>query len=70
MKGLFPMILLLVVCIFLLITGEQHIEGFATQCGVGHGGCSIPDGERCINGYCKTSVAPVLPYLTGLPIFP
>ncbi len=70
MKGLFPMILLLVICIFLLITAEQKIEGFATQCGVGRGNCPFPDAERCMNGYCNSTTQPKLPYLTGLPVWP
>jgi len=72
MKGLFPMILLLVICIFVLITFEQNIEAFSMpgQCGVGYGNCSIPDGERCVNGYCKKTTPPTLPYLTGLPVWP
>jgi hypothetical protein len=71
MKGLFPMILLLVICIFLLITAEQNIgEGFATQCGTGRGNCPFPDAERCMNGYCNSTTQPKLPYLTGLPVWP
>lgn len=46
-------------------------EGFMNQrgqCGPNFGVC--PDGLRCLNGYCKTDVAPKLPPLSDLPIRP
>lgn len=46
-------------------------EGFvdAGRCGVKMPSCS---GERvrCINGYCKSDVAPTLPLLSDLPMTP
>lgn len=48
----------------------QPYEGFVDkgQCGPNLGVC--PDGLRCINGYCKTDIAPSLPPLSDLPIRP
>jgi hypothetical protein len=38
------------------------------RCGPGLGVC--PDGLRCINGYCKTDIAPKLSPLSDLPVRP
>jgi hypothetical protein len=44
-------------------------EGFANRCGVDLPSCS---GEciRCMNGYCKSDIAPVMPYFSDLPMVP
>jgi len=54
------------VMIYLLLSST---EGFvdAGRCGVGLPPCSR--GLRCINGYCRSDKAPVLP-ATDLPIVP
>lgn len=45
-------------------------EGFVDsgRCGWGLGVC--PDRLRCINGYCKSDIAPQLPELSDLPVRP
>ena len=50
---------------------KEVTDGFmdsAERCGVDLPSCA--NGLRCINGYCKTDVAPVLPYFSDLPITP
>lgn len=46
-------------------------EGFVDsgRCGP-EVGVTCPDGLRCMNGYCKSDVAPQLPALSDLPIRP
>ena len=45
---------------------EQFVD--AGGCGPGRGVCT--GGLRCINGYCKSDVAPKLPALSDLPVRP
>ena len=59
-----------VLIILFMIAGVPK-DGFvdAGQCGVGRSSCS---GERvrCMNGYCKSDIAPTLPLLSDLPMTP
>lgn len=66
---------LVIVGLVYLVYMRKPFENFANsdssgyrRCGWSLGTCS--DGLRCINGYCKTDVAPVLPALSNLPIRP
>ena len=45
-------------------------EGFVDEgrCGVDLPSCS--GGLRCINGYCKSDIAPILPVFSDLPMMP
>jgi hypothetical protein len=47
-----------------------RMDGFvdAGRCGVDLPSC--PSGLRCINGYCKSDVAPRLPLFSDLPMMP
>lgn len=59
----------IIVCIILvsgLILSESS-EAFVDRCGVDIKSCS---GERirCINGYCKSDIAPTLPIFSDLEI--
>ena len=64
-------IILVVVMMIYLITSPKASEGFVDpgRCGVDLPSCA---GERvrCINGYCKTDIPPLLPPLTDWPITP
>jgi len=63
--------LIVVVLIIVILYATCHVsEGFvdAQRCGVDLSSC--PSGLRCINGYCKTDVAPVLPLMSDLPLMP
>ena len=46
------------------------LDGFVDvgRCGVDLPSC--PSGLRCINGYCKSDVAPRLPLFSDLPMMP
>ena len=54
-------LLCMFVLTILLYVSISRLEGFADRCGVDLPSCS---GLRCINGYCKSDVAPVLPRTT------
>jgi hypothetical protein len=71
--------IILVVVAFFLVLCDRVLrinEGFANwdtsipegMCGVGLAPC--PFGTACINGYCKTTQPPTLPYFSDLPVKP
>jgi hypothetical protein len=64
------LIVIILVIIILYYTCVKKTDGFvdAGRCGVDLPPCS--SGLRCINGYCKSDIAPVLPYFSDLPITP
>ena len=63
--------LLVLGMILYLFASVKLSDGFvdAGRCGVGLPGCS---GERvrCMNGYCRSDVAPTLPLESDLPMTP
>jgi len=67
--------ILFIAVVVLYILSSSYEEGFndrreeTQQCGVDLPSCS---GEhvRCINGYCRSDVAPTLPPLSDLPMTP
>lgn len=71
----YELIILIIVLLFVILwyNKQQSIEGFTSletlkQCGVGLPDCS--DGERCMNGFCRTDKLPEFPLTSGLPVFP
>ena len=64
------LIVIVLVILILYVTCVKKRDGFvdAGRCGVDLPRCT--DGLRCMNGYCKSDVAPVLPYFSDLPIVP
>ena len=64
-------VLVIMMMIYLVMTPMRPSEGFvdADRCGVDLPSCQ---GERvrCINGYCKSDVAPKMPLLSDLPMLP
>ena len=67
--------LVVVVLIIVILYATCHVsEGFvdAQRCGVDLSSCPTDSDSRlrCINGYCKTDVAPVLPLHSDLPLMP
>ena len=73
-----PLFILAVLAFGLLVADRYFrlgpiLEGFQeggkdTQCGVDLPPCTFP--LRCMNGYCKSDVQPMLPKDTGLPVLP
>jgi len=63
---------LIVIALIIVILYATHnaSEGFvdAGRCGVDLPPCS--GGLRCMNGYCKSDIAPVMPYFSDLPMVP
>ena len=61
--------MLIALCIIVYLCGYSN-EGFmdAQRCSVDLPRCT--DGLRCINGYCKSDVAPTLPQLSDLLMTP
>ena len=79
MRAEFTAGIVLVVTAFLLVICDRMLrvnEGFtnwetgepAGRCGVDLPPC--PFGTACINGYCKTTQPPTLPFLSDLPVKP
>lgn len=71
--------IILVIVAFLLVLCDRAVrlsEGFANwetgipagMCGVGIRPC--PFGTACINGYCKPTNPPTMPYFSDLPVKP
>ena len=62
------LIIVILYCTYNNIDG--FIDGFvdAKRCGVDLSSC--PVGLRCMNGYCKSDIAPVLPHFSDLPLTP
>jgi hypothetical protein len=62
--------IVIIMILYVYILPQPWSETFIDLggCGPGRGVC--PEGLRCINGYCKTDVAPVLPALSDLPVRP
>jgi hypothetical protein len=71
--------IILVVAAFLLVVCDRALrvsEGFTNwdssvpigMCGVDLPPC--PFGKACINGYCKTTEPPTLPFYSDLPVKP
>jgi len=67
--GVVFMVLVIVGLLYVIYMRTPY-ENFADsgRCGWSLGVC--PDGLRCINGYCKSDVAPKLPALSDLPLRP
>jgi hypothetical protein len=73
-----PLFVLALLAFVLLVTDRYLrisplLEGFQeggkdAQCGVDFPPCVFP--LRCMNGYCKSDIQPVLPKDTGLPVLP
>lgn len=70
-------ILLLIACTLLVCDRYLRInEGFYAasleepQCGVDMPSCKNQPKMKCMNGYCKDTVPPRLPFGTGLPVYP
>lgn len=63
-------LLLITFCMLCFQKWTMNNEGFVDtgRCGPNLGVCPAP--LRCINGYCKTDIAPTLPYLSELPVVP
>jgi hypothetical protein len=63
-------LIVIILIIAILYATCTASEGFvdAQRCGVDLPSCS--SGLRCINGYCKTDIAQVLPYFSDLLITP
>jgi hypothetical protein len=67
--AILPILILLFICVFLLVNVGEYTESFVgSQCGLNHDSC--PARERCVNGYCGSTIKPKLPYSTGLPVWP
>lgn len=70
--------IVLVVVAFLLVLCDRVVrhEGFTNwNTNVPYGMCGVdlppcPFGTGCLNGYCRTTVAPTLPYFSDLPVKP
>ena len=71
--------IILLVVAFLLVLCDRALrvtEGFTNwQTGVPEGRCGVdlspcPFGTACINGYCKTTEPPTLPFFSDLPVKP
>jgi hypothetical protein len=62
------LIIVILYCTYNNIDG--FIDGFVDtkRCGVDLPSC--PVGLRCMNGYCKSDIAPVLPHFSDLPLTP
>ena len=62
------LIIVILYCTYNNIDG--FIDGFvdAKRCGVDLPSC--PVGLRCMNGYCKSDITPVLPHFSDLPLTP
>jgi hypothetical protein len=62
-----------VIVLFICYLMYSSYEGFENappkQCGVGLPSCS-GDRIRCINGYCRSDIAPKLPTYSDLPMMP
>ena len=70
LMGMFCAILAIMMLMYIYSTPSPW-EGFVDsrgRCGPNIGVC--PDGLRCMNGYCKTDIAPTLPILSDLPVHP
>ena len=62
-------VLVIVLVLLYVAYGGDRAEPFVdARCGVDLPSC--PSGLRCINGYCRSDVAPTLPTLSDLPMIP
>ena len=61
-------IFIILICGMTVYLSNRSSEGFANRCGVDLPSCS---GEhiRCINGYCKSDIAPTMP-ISDLQVIP
>jgi hypothetical protein len=66
LKQLIVIALIVTILYFTCKTSEGFMD--AGRCGVDLPSCS--KGLRCINGYCKSDVAPVIPPYSDLPLTP
>jgi hypothetical protein len=66
LKQLIVIALIVTILYFTCKTSEGFMD--AGRCGVDLPSCS--NGLRCINGYCKSDVAPVIPPYSDLPLTP
>jgi hypothetical protein len=69
-KGRTFLLLLVVALILYTVRRFNVVDGFVDsgRCGVDLPSCA--SGLRCINGYCKSDVAPRLPLFSDLPMMP
>ena len=69
--GVICIVLFITMLVYVIYSPSTIIDHFvdAARCGVDLPPCQ---GEhvRCMNGYCKSDIAPVLPSHTGLSVFP
>ena len=70
-------IILFIACALLVCDRFYRInEGFyaavpgASRCGVDLPSCEGQPEMKCFNGYCEDTKAPVMPFGTGLPVYP
>ena len=70
-------IILLIACALLVCDRFFRInEGFyaappgAPRCGVDIPSCQGQPEKKCFNGYCEDTKPPVMPFGTGLPVYP
>jgi hypothetical protein len=70
LSGTIFIILVIGMMIYLIITPRAS-ESFVDvgRCGVDLPSC-VGERIRCMNGYCKSDIAPTLPLLSDLPITP
>ena len=63
--------LIVIILVIVILYATHNVnEGFINEsrCGVDLPSCT--SGLRCINGYCKSDNAPMLPSISDLPIIP
>ena len=65
-KQLIIIALIIVILYATYTTNEGFVD--AGRCGVDLLPCS--GGLRCMNGYCKSDIAPVMPRFSDLPLMP
>lgn len=71
LMGSFFAILAVLMLMYIYNMPTPWLDGFMDmrgRCGPNLGVC--PEGLRCLNGYCKSDIAPKLPVLSDLPVRP
>lgn len=70
LKQLIVIAVIIVILYYTYNTIDGFVDGFvdAKRCDVDLPSC--PTGLRCMNGYCKSDIAPVLPHFSDLPLMP